>query len=508
MNLRTKLQLASSCLILIVVIGTMTSLYISEKNQILREIRREQSEDLEKLGRVCEESLLVADEVALINYAQKALLLSTKVSYAGYVDQNGNGWYVDKKATLNMVDASKDPTVNDIIDYKRVLRREMVFQGEPVIELSQPVKGRGYVRLGYSQERVNELFRDNLRQAFKRFWVVGLMAILFGLILSHLLSSALSRPIASLMEGAESIAKGQKGVKIPEGGRDELGRLTRTFNHMSEELAKLDQLKDDFMSHVTHELRSPLTSIIATVELLAEMPLTNQEPKLKRSVDRLIYGSERLNRLVDNILDLTRMEAGKMMFDIQPVNIGALITEMADFFVPRAAEKGLTIQAGAPADLPMAMADSERIRQVLSNLIYNAIKFTNQGGITIWARVKEGMMQVGVQDTGVGIPKDKIGSLFQKFETLKDTRDRVNKPVPGSGLGLNIVLNSVKAQGGAIWVESEVDKGSAFIFSLPLAQTQEEGALKATPELPADVTSRGTDGSRHAVLMNERKVAI
>jgi signal transduction histidine kinase len=250
--------------------------------------------------------------------------------------------------------------------------------------------------------------------------------------------------------------------------------LTKTFNRMSEELIKLDRLKDDFMSHVTHELRSPLTSIIATVELMSEMPIATKDPKVRRSIDRLVFGSERLNRLVDNILDLTRMEAGKMPFDIQPVNMGALIREMADFFEPRAMEKGLKIQAMVPAEFPLVLADSEKIRQVISNLIHNAVKFTNKGGIVLWLKEQNGMATVGVQDSGVGIPKGQLDTVFKKFECLKDTRDRVEKPVPGSGLGLNIVQNSLKAQGGRIWVESEVNKGSTFIFQLPFANKGQE----------------------------------
>src|SRR5205807_158304 len=136
----------------------------------------------------------------------------------------------------------------------------------------------------------------------------------------------------------------------------------------------------------------------------------------KRSVERLMYGSERLNRLVDNILDLTRMEAGKMPFDIQAVDIAKVLLEMADFFEPRAQEKGLKIQAMVPEQFPYAMADPERVRQAISNLIHNAIKFTNKGGIVLWVKEKEGMAHVGVQDTGVGIPNDKLSAVFKKFE--------------------------------------------------------------------------------------------
>jgi signal transduction histidine kinase len=243
---------------------------------------------------------------------------------------------------------------------------------------------------------------------------------------------------------------------------------------MSDELAKLDQMKDDFMSHVTHELRSPLTSIIATVELMGEMPQATSDPKLKRSIDRLMFGSERLNKLVDNILDLMKMEAGQIPFDIQPTNIGSILKEMADFFEPRAQEKNLVIKADVPSKLPLAMADSERIRQVISNLIHNAVKFTNRSGITLLARESSGELRVEVKDTGVGIPADKLGSVFKKFECLKDTKDRVEKPVPGSGLGLNIVQNSIKAQKGRIWVESVVDQGTSFVFTLPLAPSEKQ----------------------------------
>ena len=270
---------------------------------------------------------------------------------------------------------------------------------------------------------------------------------------------------------------------------------------------KLDELKDDFMSHVTHELRSPLTSIIATVELMDEMQEANKKPKLRRSIDRLKYGSERLNRLVDNILDLTRMEAGKMQFDIQPIDIGTIACEMADFFEPRAMEKNLYIRTNLPETLPLVKADSEKIRQVLSNLIHNAIKFTNQGGITLWVREVKNKVQVGVQDSGVGIPKEKLNTVFSKFQTLKDTRDRVNKPVPGSGLGLNIVLNSIQNQGGKIWVESEMDQGTTFIFELPVAKDQPRVKPKnPKPEKTATKKENSEKGpSRQPVMMDQTK---
>ncbi len=479
MNLRTKFQLASGSLILTLVLGIMVSLYISEKQNLRERMEIEQSQDLTKLARVYEDGSRVKDELTVFKYVD-TLVNSPTIAYAGVVENGGSCWIKGRGKELQFSQTS-EPAIQQILNTPR-FQRHMVTQadGTEIIELTKPVEDFGFVRLGYSKKALDSVFEASVKEMVKRVSLFGMISIFFGLFLSQIFSSALARPINRLMEAALQIAHGKKGVEIPVQGNDELGRLTATFNQMSQELTKLDALKDDFMSHVTHELRSPLTSIIATVELMAEMPLAAKDPKFRRSIDRLIYGSERLNRLVDNILDLTRMEAGKMPFDIQPVHLGAVICEMADFFEPRAMEKGLKINAMSPKNLPVVMADAERIRQVISNLVYNAIKFTNAGGIVIWAKEKDGFVQVGIQDTGVGIPKDKIGSLFQKFECLKDTRDRVTKPVPGSGLGLVIVKNSIQAQGGSIWVESEVDKGTTFIFTLPLAPAESQTASMQT----------------------------
>lgn len=475
MKLRTKFHLASACLISAIVVGMIGSLAISEKQRLLANIEREQREELNKLARVCEDTMVVFDEAALINYVKNLLSLTgPKVAYAGVIYADGGAWiYTHGKEPFSYIPAT-DPGVQLIASKKSDFQREIKYQSAAVNELSKPVNKIGHVRLGYSQDVVSKLYRETMGDTVRRLSIVGIAAILIGFVLAHFFSLALSRPIGLLMHAAEEISQGHKGVRIPEGGNDEIGRLTKTFNHMSDELAKLDQMKDDFMSHVTHELRSPLTSIIATVELMGENPQAMADPKLKRSIERLMFGSERLNKLVDNILDLMKMEAGQMTFDIQPTNMGTILTEMADFFEPRAQEKNLTIRADVPARLPLVMADSERIRQVISNLIHNAVKFTNRGGITLRAKAVEGELRVEVQDTGVGIPADKIASVFKKFECLKDTRDRVDKPVPGSGLGLNIVQNSIKAQNGKIWVESQVDKGTSFIFTLPLAPSEKQ----------------------------------
>jgi len=505
-----KFRVASAGLILVVVMGVMVGLYFSEKKQLWRAMEDQQQEDLAKLAKVCQDAFTINDEIAVVNYA-KTLVGSPKVTYVNFSNTNGVHTWSQDKSGFNC--PSRYTFLMDIFKSKKFYRREWSSpQGQTTIEVSQPVGSWGFVSLGYSKSVIQQMLGDALWKTTRMLGLVFFITILFGLLGATILSDTLTRPIHRLVAAAQSIAQGNKGVQVEEGTSDELGHLVRTFNDMSKELTKLDELKDEFMSHVTHELRSPLTSIIATVELLAEMPLASKDAKFRRSIDRLIYGSERLNRLVDNILDLTRMEAGKMQFDLQPIHMAGIVTEMADFFEPRAMEKGLKISAIVNSKLPLATGDPERVRQILSNLIYNAIKFTNTGGIVVFAKEQGGLMHVGVQDTGVGIPKDKLGSIFEKFETLKDTRNRVTKPVPGSGLGLNIVRNSIKAQGGKIWVESEIDKGSTFIFTLPLAPVDakvRESFPVATFGRPLgthkDEVFQRPENKRQVVIIEEKK---
>jgi len=492
MTLKTKFSASSISLVLVVVIGMMVSLYWSQKQQVLNQMESQQKAELEKLKKVFEESSILANETVVLNYIGELINSDRKVFYAGTLDSTGSGWYTGRDSKGITLIGPSDPLVQAILEGRRFQKREVLSKkGDRIIELSMPVfrespkeESRqiliGFVRLGYSWSEVSALINQTLSQTAQQLMVVGIVSIIFGLLIVQVLVAALTRPIDHLMRAALQIAKGKKGIQIPEEGDDELTRLSKTFNRMSLELTKLDELKDDFISHVSHELRSPLTSIIATVELLREMPLMDTDARFKRQVDRLSFGSERLNHLVDNILDLIRMEAGKMPFDFQPTDIGKLLSEMADFFEPRANEKGLKISAIVPGNLPLVTADAEKIRQVISNLVHNAIKFTNTGGIILSAKEGQGVVRISVQDTGVGIPKDKLDRVFEKFETLKETRDRVEKPVPGSGLGLNIVKKSIEAHSGDIWVESEIDRGTTFHFTLPIAR----GALRGEVTKP------------------------
>ena len=220
MNLRVKINIASAFLVLVVVLGMMSSLYISEKKQLLNDIRQEQKEDLGKLAKVYEEAMFADNEVILLNYV-KTLVVSPHVAYAGFVSKDGNGWVYpwSDEEPLHYAD-SKDPFVKEILASHRLQRRfSTAKDGKEVIEVSRPIRAHVFVRLAYSRSEINHMVANRLNQSLQKLTFVGFIAILFGLILAHFVSRALSQPIMNLMNATNAIAKGSKGITIPEAGK-------------------------------------------------------------------------------------------------------------------------------------------------------------------------------------------------------------------------------------------------------------------------------------------------
>ena len=227
---------------------------------------------------------------------------------------------------------------------------------------------------------------------------------------------------------------------------------------------ELQRMQNDFLAHVTHELRNPLTSIRASLGTIDEAgPVTDQQKHLIDLANRSI---ERLSRLINDLLDTAKMEAGKLSIAPKAVDVGRLLQESVASLESWARTKQISLTAEVQAGMPPALADPDRITQVLVNLFSNSIKFTPQGGkIRVQAaRVGTLYIKISVTDTGPGIPKDKQKNLFEKFYQLQQTQ---KSEMPGTGLGLHIAKKIVEAHSGQIGVDSDEGKGSTFYFTLP-----------------------------------------
>ncbi len=224
------------------------------------------------------------------------------------------------------------------------------------------------------------------------------------------------------------------------------------------------QLKTDFTSMVSHELRTPLTAIREGIGIVLEGSagsVNNEQADFlgtaKRNVDRL-------SRLINSVLDFTKLEAGKVIMRIEENNIGEVINEAIQTNTLDAKERGLQIRSEIDPNIPLTKFDLDRITQVLINLVSNAIKFTDEGDIVIFAELLEGKVRVSVEDTGTGIAAEEIPKLFEEFHQIEDSNRR---KTGGTGLGLAISKKIIRQHGGKIWVESEPGKGSKFIFEIP-----------------------------------------
>ena len=239
---------------------------------------------------------------------------------------------------------------------------------------------------------------------------------------------------------------------------------TRVLNEQMERLRELDVMKDQFVSSVSHELRTPLTSIVGYMELLVDGEAGELSEDQEHFLGIMGRNCDRLTRLVDDILFVARVDAGRLSLDLQDIDIVDVVTKTVESARPVAARKDLTLKLDAETDRLELHADPVRIGELLDNLMSNAIKFTPEGGVvTVLVARDDGTVHLEVKDTGVGIPPDEVEKLFERF-----FRASTSSVASGTGLGLSITKSIVEAHRGKIWVESTLGEGTTFLVDLPL----------------------------------------
>jgi PAS domain S-box-containing protein len=268
--------------------------------------------------------------------------------------------------------------------------------------------------------------------------------------------------------------------------------------------AEVDRLKNEFISTVSHELRTPMTSIKGYADLLflgMAGGLTDTQQEFLRIIKS---NADRLTALVNDILDISRIETGRMRLTIEPLDLGELISQAVVSFQEQYRDKGLTLIWEEPEGMPQIRGDAARVTQVLNNLLANAWQYTPRDGcVTVSVRPKDGFLQVDFVDTGIGVSPSDVGRIFDRFY-------RADHPIvqeaEGTGLGLSIVKMFVEMLGGEIWVESKIDAGSRFSFTLPLSSTElpEPVPDLLSPELTAGIGRR----PKILVVEDDRDLAV
>lgn len=320
-------------------------------------------------------------------------------------------------------------------------------------------------------------------------FLLGGLFLLLGAAVTNALYETAERSLTNYRLAREELERlREERVQLAQAQEDyalankELARLSERLGALQQVAEEARRVKEDFVARVSHELRTPLNMIIGFSEVIMRSPQQygNSIPSaLLADIDSIMRNSHHLSRLVDDILDLSQVETGHMALTKEWASLGEVIEEAVSVVKGLFDSKGLYLRREAPADLPPVFCDSTRIRQVIINLLGNAARFTERGGVTICVRLENELFEVGIADTGTGISPTERLRVFEPFQQV-DSSLRRHKG--GTGLGLAISKQFVEVHGGRMWLESELGAGTTFLFTLPVFAPDAELQPREAPQ--------------------------
>ena len=336
---------------------------------------------------------------------------------------------------------------------------------------------------GKTRARANALVASD-RRSYSRsrdlLIGAGAASLLLALALGLLLSDSVLVPLRKTQRRLAAIAAGDFAGHVEVPNRDEIGALAADVNRMSDELQRLYQEletasrhKSDFLATMSHELRTPLNAIIGFSQVLHEQMFGELNERQLAYVDDVLAAGKHLLSLINDVLDLAKIEAGRMELELSEVAIPEVLRSAVSMHSERASRGGVELSLTTEPQEITISADGRRVRQIVFNLVSNAVKFTpTEGRVDVSARLDDGQVEVAVADTGPGIAPEELETIFEEFKQATD-----GKRAEGTGLGLPLSRKLVELHGGRLWVESAAGNGSTFRFTLPVGPTEPASVL-------------------------------
>jgi len=454
---------------------------------------------------------LIESNYVFLNKLVSADKLHTSYAYIAVTDEK-NRVLAHSGAGKNLQGVLETPAQQVAENAGKGTVRRYRKNGKEHIEVSQPVKAGdlviGSVRIGLSTEWLQKMKIKGI-QTVTKMSIIPIVIMFLGVISAVLIADRIAKPILLLKQKAERVGKGDYTQDIHLSRNDEVGILASSFNLMLADLrqssARLEnktraledsnlelqrlnkelhlrrkeaevasKAKTDFLANVSHELRTPLNAIIGFSDIMVNGmtgPLTDEQLDFTRDIGR---SGKHLLILINDILDLSKVEAGKMELDPGPVQVQELIESSLVMFREKVKKHQINIDCRVADGITQITADQMKLKRVLVNLLSNAFRYTPDGGsVHILARkvrsaeLDRNFLEISVADHGPGIRAEDFPKLFQPFQQLETS---LSRKVPGTGLGLSLCRKLIELHGGKIWVESEVGKGSKFLFVLPMAK--------------------------------------
>ena len=493
-------KLITGFLIVTFLVVAMGALSLQAINQTAR-----QSLLLDEAHKRVEWSRQIQNELALqMNFTAMALLLKDEATVAKILRANNRfnnflaliaeAAMAQEQGVIDRIRAAQGTVLTVVADIANLLRdgkasEAMSLQQSKGYPLYEQIAGLVDQVVASEQSKMTGL-RANVAAATWRTQVLMagfvVVAILMALLLGFVISWSFIIPVQQAHGFLAEVAKGNFQATINVPNRDEFGVLADRMNHMSQDLFQLyekqraaglelqrlngrlteaSKAKSEFLANMSHELRTPMNAILGFIEMLlddlyGEVPESLREPL----IDVQVNGKHLLN-LINDVLDLTKIEAGRMELALSEYSVQDVIEVVCASLQSLAAEKGLKFSVVAQPEIPLAYGDGKRVTQCLMNLAGNALKFTKQGQVEISVEQMDGLLRYRVSDTGIGIPRDQLEQVFGEFRQVDAA---INREFGGTGLGLSITKKFVELHGGRIWVESDLGKGSRFFFEIPL----------------------------------------
>jgi signal transduction histidine kinase len=336
---------------------------------------------------------------------------------------------------------------------------------------SPPIPEFGQLRIFYvlQEPTLFSFFRDSL---FSPLLGAGAVTLVLGVLLAITIASSVARPLGKLADAAEAISHGDYDQQIVAEGPKEVQSVAASFNSMAGQVKAAQQAQREFVANVSHDLKTPITSIQGWSQSLVDGTASN-EAEIGRAARIIHNETNRMARMVSQLLDLARIESGQMELTLEPVDLRQILTDVHHNLGVQAEERGVHLTLDL-APVPPIMGDHDRLMQVFSNLVDNGLAHTPNGGRVHLSVRPHGdrALEASVQDTGEGIAPEELSRIFERFYQVDKSRSRT-RARRGSGLGLSIVRELVEAHGGRISARSEAGSGSLFVVRLPVSQIPE-----------------------------------
>lgn len=430
---------------------------------------------VERIETLAEDYTLEFETLASTNsesFEDAAVNLSDSFQYKSKIEVQ----VIDTKGRVLVSTTGFEPLTERMPDYERAMEgsldsatyRGKNSAGESIFAKTTIIKnGKGEVLGAYRWITSMTATNKYITHIILILAAIGLGVISFCAFSGLYFIKSIVNPIRNVSNTARKIAMGDFETKIEIERDDEIGELCDTINYMATELSQAETIKNDFISSVSHELRTPLTAIRGWGET-AKMSIGADEELVAKGIDVVLSEADRLSGLVEELLDFSRMQSGRLTVNTMPVDASYLLESAADMYTELARQQGIELSYNKPLVSSVVLGDGDRLKQVFINIIDNAVKYTEKGGLVLVTETREeGCVRIVVKDTGVGIPASDIDRVKEKFF-------KSNKTVRGSGIGLAVADEIIKQHQGLLFLESTEGVGTTVTIVLPLYEEPEE----------------------------------